>query len=142
MNNTKIDSKNSAIIQNNNYKLDEKEVLKTKKNEKSDKLSRAMNRIKKKNQSLIVSDSLNFESSKFVSQIYSKGKSDTIKYAKSGKIMDIAKQLERQIGKGENETEEKVSESKNENTNIVDIITTQPIIKKKKRNKINFIYDD
>ena len=144
LNNTKINTQNSVNIEINKFKLEEKEELKAKKNEKSDKLSRAMNRIKKKNQSIVISNSGNSELSKSVCQIYTKGRSDTVRYAKSGKIMDIAKQLERQIGKGENEKEEKTKENKNENenTNIVDIISTQPIIKKKKRNKINFIYDD
>ena len=143
-NNNKINTQNSANIENNNFKIEEKEELKTKKNEKSDKLSRAMNRIKRKNQSIVVADSGISDLSKSVNLTHTKGRSDTVRYAKSGKIMDIAKQLERQMGKGENEKEEKISENKNEkeNTNIVDMISTQPIIKKKKRNKINFIYND
>ena len=101
-----------------------------------------MNRIKRKNQSIIESELIKSESFRDNILFQNKGKSDIFKYSKSGKIMEIAKKLELQRAKEEKSIEENPEENKKENSNIVDIITTAPIIKKKKKKKINFDYDD
>ena len=57
--------------------------------------------------------------------------------------MDIAKKLEKQINKSEDNTNKNSETKKNENSNLVEIISTQPVIKnKKKKKKINFVLDD
>ena len=99
-----------------------------------------MNRIKRKNQSKVESEILNLDSFQAIENIRQKGRSDTVRYTKSGKIMDIAKKLEMQMTKGEDTIEEKVEENKN--SNVFDIVSVQPIIKKKKKNKIIFNYED
>ena len=132
-----LDLNNSKIIDkniNNNEKLD------IQKKEKSERLNRAMNRIKKKNQIKNQSEKINSESFKEGELILNKARSETTKYKKSGKIFDIAKKLEIQMTKEENIIDEKVDENKN--SNVLGIISMQPIIKKKKKNKINFNFDD
>ena len=132
-----LDLNNSKIIDkniNNNEKLD------IQKKEKSERLNRAMNRIKKKNQIKNQSEKINSEPFKEGELILNKAKSETTKYKKSGKIFDIAKKLEIQMTKEENIIDEKVDENKN--SNVLGIISMQPIIKKKKKNKINFNFDD
>ena len=132
-----LDLNNSKIIDkniNNNEKLD------IQKKEKSERLNRAMNRIKKKNQIKNQSEKINSESFKEGELILNKASSETTKYKKSGKIFDIAKKLEIQMTKEENIIDEKVDENKN--SNVLGIISMQPIIKKKKKNKINFNFDD
>ena len=124
-------------IKNNNITED----LTVKKSQKSERLNRAMNRIKRKNQSIIESELIKSESFRDNILFQNKGKSDTLKYSKSGRIMEIAKQLELQRAKEVKSIEENPEENKKENSNIVDIITTAPIIKKKKKKKINFDYD-
>ena len=99
-----------------------------------------MNRIKRKNQSKVESEILNSESLKEIANIRQKGRSDTVRYNKSGKIMDIAKKLEMEMTKGESPVKEKVEEHKN--ATVLDIVSVQPIIKKKKKNKIIFNYED
>ena len=126
-------------IKNNNITED----LTVKKSQKSERLNRAMNRIKRKNQSIIESELIKSESFRDNILFQNKGKSDIFKYSKSGKIMESAKKLELQKrAKEEKSIEENPKENKKENSNIVDIITTAPIIKKKKKKKINFDYDD
>ena len=132
-----LDLNNSKIIDkniNNNEKLD------IQKKEKSERLNRAMNRIKKKNQIKNQSEKINSESFKEGELILNKARTETTKYEKSGKIFDIAKKLEIQMTKEENIIDEKVDENKN--SNVLGIISMQPIIKKKKKNKINFNFDD
>ena len=132
-----LDLNNSKIIDkniNNNEKLD------IQKKEKSERLNRAMNRIKKKNQIKNQSEKINSESFKEGELILNKARTETTKYKKSGKIFDVAKKLEIQMTKEENIIDEKVDENKN--SNVLGIISMQPIIKKKKKNKINFNFDD
>ena len=105
-------------------------------------MNRAMDRIKRKNQSKVEADLAKSESLQTIIKIHSKGRSETVRYAKSGKIMDIAKKLEMQMGKGDSENSNKIIENKDENSNIVEIVSAQPIIKKKKKNKIIFNYED
>ena len=105
-------------------------------------MNRAMDRIKRKNQSKVEAELAKSESLQTIMKIHSKGRSETVRYAKSGKIMDIAKKLEMQMGKGDSENSNKIIENKDENSNIVEIVSAQPIIKKKKKNKIIFNYED
>ena len=93
-----------------------------------------MNRIKKKNQIKNQSEKINSESFKEGELILNKARTETTKYKKSGKIFDIAKKLEIQMTKEENIIDEKVDENKN--SNVLGIISMQPII------KINFNFDD
>ena len=58
----------------------ENEQLDIKKKDKSDRLNRAMNRIKRKNQSKVESEILNSESLKEIANIRQKGRSDTVRY--------------------------------------------------------------
>ena len=120
----------------------EKQELKQNKNLKSERMNRAMDRIKRKNQSKVEAELAKSESLQTIMKIHSKGRSETVRYAKSGKIMDIAKKLEMQMGKGDSENSNKIIENKDENSNIFEIVSAQPIIKKKKKNKIIFNYED
>ena len=71
-----------------------------------------------------------------------KGRSDTVRVGRSGRILDIAKKLEMQMNNNEDNANKKIEAKKKENSNLVEIISTQPIIKnKKKKKKINFEFD-
>ena len=71
-----------------------------------------------------------------------KGRSDTVRVGRSGRILDIAKKLELQMNNNEDNANKKIETKKKENSNLVEIISTQPIIKnKKKKKKINFEFD-
>ena len=71
-----------------------------------------------------------------------KGRSDTVRVGRSGRILDIAKKLEMQMNNNEDNANKKIETKKKENSNLVEIISTQPIIKnKKKKKKINFEFD-
>ena len=141
LNNLNLNKENQSNIENNK-KTEEKQELKQNKNLKSERMNRAMDRIKRKNQSKVEAELAKSESLQTIMKIHSKGRSETVRYAKSGKIMDIAKKLEMQMGKGDSENSNKIIENKDENSNIVEIVSTQPIIKKKKKNKIIFNYED
>ena len=140
-NNDNVNKKSDENSKNTNaIKSKENEQIDTKTNSKNDRLNRAMNRIKRKNQSKVESEIVNPDSFQVIENFRQKGRSDTVRYTKSGKIMDIAKKLEMQMTKGEDTIEEKVEENKN--SNVFDIVSVQPIIKKKKKNKIIFNYED
>jgi hypothetical protein len=141
LNNLNLNKENQSNIENNK-KTEEKQELKQNKNLKSERMNRAMDRIKRKNQSKVEAELAKSESLQTIMKIHSKGRSETVRYAKSGKIMDIAKKLEMQMGKGDSENSNKIIENKDENSNIVEIVSAQPIIKKKKKNKIIFNYED
>ena len=141
LNNLNLNKENPSNIENSK-KTGEKQELKQNKDLKSERMNRAMDRIKRKNQSKVEADLVKNESLQTIMKIHSKGRSETVRYAKSGKIMDIAKKLEMQMGKGDSENLNKIIENKDENSNIVEIVSTQPIIKKKKKNKIIFNYED
>ena len=141
LNNLNLNKENPPNIENNK-KTEEKKESKQNNNLKSERMNRAMDRIKRKNQSKVEADLAKSESLQTIMKIHSKGRSETVRYAKSGKIMDIAKKLEMQMGKGDSENSNKIIENKDENSNIVEIVSAQPIIKKKKKNKIIFNYED
>ena len=141
LNNLNLNKENQSNIENNK-KTEEKKESKQNNNLKSERMNRAMDRIKRKNQSKAEADLAKNESLQTIMKIHSKGRSETVRYAKSGKIMDIAKKLEMQMGKGDSENSNKIIENKDENSNIVEIVSAQPIIKKKKKNKIIFNYED
>ena len=141
LNNLNLNKENPSNIEINK-KTEEKQELKQNKNLKSERMNRAMDRIKRKNQSKVEAELAKSESLQTIMKIHSKGRSETVRYAKSGKIMDIAKKLEMQMGKGDSENSNKIIENKDENSNIVEIVSAQPIIKKKKKNKIIFNYED
>ena len=141
LNNLNLNKENQSNIENNK-KTGEKQELQQNKDLKSERMNRAMDRIKRKNQSKVEADLVKNESLQTIMKIHSKGRSETVRYAKSGKIMDIAKKLEMQMGKGDSENSNKIIENKDENSNIVEIVSAQPIIKKKKKNKIIFNYED
>ena len=141
LNNLNLNKENQSNIENNK-KTEEKKESKQNNNLKSERMNRAMDRIKRKNQSKVEAELAKSESLQTIMKIHSKGRSETVRYAKSGKIMDIAKKLEMQMGKGDSENSNKIIENKDENSNIVEIVSAQPIIKKKKKNKIIFNYED
>jgi hypothetical protein len=141
LNNLNLNKENPSNIENNK-KTGEKQELKQNNNLKSERMNRAMDRIRRKNQSKVEAELAKSESLQTIMKIHSKGRSETVRYAKSGKIMDIAKKLEMQMGKGDSENSNKIIENKDENSNIVEIVSAQPIIKKKKKNKIIFNYED
>ena len=141
LNNLNLNKENQSNIENNK-KTEEKQELKQNKNLKSERMNRAMDRIKRKNQSKVEAELAKSESLQTIMKIHSKGRSETVRYAKSGKIMDIDKKLAMQMGKGDSENSNKIIENKDENSNIVEIVSAQPIIKKKKKNKIIFNYED
>ena len=137
-NQSNINNTDNNIIKNE-IKPKEKEETTAKKNMASDRMNRAMNRLKRKNQSKVEPDVINPDSFGEVKRF----RAETVSYKKSGKIMNIAKQLERQMTQQGNIIEETHEENKNESSkNILDVISTQPTIKKKKMNKINFNYDE
>ena len=141
LNNLNLNKENPSSIENNK-KTEEKKESKQNNNLKSERMNRAMDRIRRKNQSKVEAELAKSESLQTIMKIHSKGRSETVRYAKSGKIMDIAKKLEMQMGKGDSENSNKIIENKDENSNIVEIVSAQPIIKKKKKNKIIFNYED
>ena len=126
-------------------KNEEKKELNLKKDEKSEKINRAINRIRRKNQS-IISDSniINSEEFQDLRSTRTRVRSDTVNYGKSGKILNIAKKLELQMNKGDDNDNQNIEPKKNENqnSNLVGVISKQPIIKKKKKkSKINFEFE-
>ena len=142
--NNKISNMTKTELNNDEKKSEEKKEELNTKNEKLEKLNRAMNRIRRKNQSLISdSNQLNTEEYPEFQNYQTKRRFDTVRIGKSGKILDIAKKLEKQINKSEDNTNKNIETKKNENSNMVEIISTQPVIKnKKKKKKINFVLDD
>ena len=101
---------------------------------KSRRLTKAMDRIRKRTQTQGKNSRPNFF--QFQNKINNK---ENYEYKQSGKIMEIAKKLERQMTKGEDNTENEIKEEENTNSNdILNIISKQKIIKKKKRSKVDF----
>ena len=92
-------------------KNEEKKELNLKKDEKSEKINRAMNRIRRKNQS-IISDSniINSEEFQDLRSTRTRVRSDTVNYGKSGKILDIAKKLELQMNKGDDNDNQNIEQ--------------------------------
>ena len=132
---------------NNNLKNSEEKKEESNKNdkneEKSEKFNRAINRIRRKNQSIMPDSNLiNSDEYLELQKYRAKGRSDTVRVGRSGRILDIAKKLEMQMNNNEDNTNKKIEAKKKENSNLVEIISTQPIIKnKKKKKKINFEFD-
>ena len=101
---------------------------------KSRRLTKAMDRIRKRTQTQGKNSRPNFF--QFQNKINNK---ENYEYKQSGKIMEIAKKLERQMTKGEDNTENEIKEEENTNSNdILNIISKQKIIKKKKKSKVDF----
>ena len=147
LNNPKIENKNPnpPINLNNNNNMPTSNV-KSEQNEdkyleedfekynKSRRLTKAMDRIRKRTQTQGKNSRPNFF--QFQNKINNK---ENYEYKQSGKIMEIAKKLERQMTKGEDNTENEIKEEENTNSNdILNIISKQKIIKKKKKSKVDF----
>ena len=105
-------------------------------NKKIERASRAMNRIKRKNQSQIEnSNKIAPEIFNALQSFENKNTKGEVKYRQSLRIMEIAKYLEREITKQDiNENKEKEigkndnnKKTKYINSNIVDIISLKPI---------------
>ena len=146
INNDNILIPNTDKIQLNNNEKNSKEKKEesNKNSEKSDKVNRAINRIRRKNQSIVPDSNLiNSDENQELQKYRAKGRSDTVRVGRSGRILDIAKKLEMQMNNNEDNVNKKIETKKNENSNLVEIISTQPIIKnKKKKKKINFEFDN
>ena len=124
---------------------EKKKELNLNKDDKSQKLNRAMNRIGRKNQSIVAnSNIINSEEFQDLISNRSRGRSDTVNFGKSGKILDIAKKLELQMNKGDDNDDRNIEPKKNEiSNNLITVISKQPIVKKKKKkSKINLEYED
>ena len=147
LNNPKIENKNPnpPINLNNNNNMPTSNV-KSEQNEdkyleedfekynKSRRLTKAMDRIRKRTQTQGKNSRPNYF--QFQNKINNK---ENYEYKQSGKIMEIAKKLERQMTKGEDNTENEIKEEENTNSNdILNIISKQKIIKKKKKSKVDF----
>ena len=117
-------------------------------NKKIERASRAMNRIKRKNQSQIEnSNKIAPEIFNALQSFENKNTKGEVKYRQSLRIMEIAKYLEREITKQDINVNKEKEIGKNDNniktkyinSNIVDIISLKPIDnKKKKKNRISF----
>ena len=113
---------------------------------KVERASRAMNRIRKKNQTVI--DKNNEISNNIFNALQNLDNKGEIKYRQSFKIMEIAKKLEKEITKqdeNEKENEEKQNDNDNDNntkyrnSSVIEIISLKPIDnKKKKKHRISF----
>ena len=113
---------------------------------KVERESRAMNRIRKKNQTVI--DKNNEISNNIFNALQNLDNKGEIKYRQSFKIMEIAKKLEKEITKqdeNEKENEEKQNDNNNDNntkyrnSSVIEIISLKPIDnKKKKKHRISF----
>ena len=128
---------NNKINNSNNDKLNKK-ILRT---------SRAMNRIKKNNQNEN-DNKIKPEILNSLQNLENRNSKRGVKYRQSFRIMEIAKQLEREIIKqdsDENREKEKKDEEKSinkkyRNSCVIDIISNKPIDnKKKKKNRISFM---
>ena len=117
-------------------------------NKKIERASRAMNRIKRKNQSQIEnSNKIAPEIFNALQSFENKNTKGEVKYRQSLRIMEIAKYLERETTKQDINVNKEKEIGKNDNniktkyinSNIVDIISLKPIDnKKKKKNRISF----
>ena len=113
---------------------------------KAERASRAMNRIRKKNQTVI--DNNNEISNNIYNVLQNFENKGEVKYRQSLRIMEIAKKLEKEITK-QDENDKKEEEIQNDNNDdnntkyrnscVIDLISLKPIdSKKKKKNKIGF----
>ena len=135
-------SKTTETKKNNNNNINNNEN----KLKKQASASRAMNRIKKRNQTVNLMNSEVLEA--LENYTYNNSGKGGNEYRQSFRIMEIAKKLEREITKQGLIDDNKDKEVKQENNNdiknnekndIVDIISKKPInTKKKKKNKIEF----
>ena len=104
-----------------------------------------MNRIGRKNKSIETdSNIINSEKFQALPSMKSRGSSDSVNYGKSGKILDIAKKLELQMNKGDDNDNQNIEPKENEGSGgLITVISKQPIIKKKKKkSKINLEYEN
>ena len=129
-------------------KKDNNNINNDKFNKKIERASRAMNRIKHRNQTQIENNNkIAPEIFNTLESLENKNTKGEVKYRQSLRIMEIAKNLEREITKQDvNENKEKEIKKNDNNTNtnyinsnVLDIISLKPIDnKKKKKNRISF----
>ena len=120
-------------------------------NKKAERASRAINRIRKRNKSQVdIPNTIGSNIMQALQNIEKKKSNKEINYRQSFKIMEIAKQLEREITKQdfEDKKDNEIKKENNDNNNNVnyrdsisiDIISNKPIDnKKKKKQRISFI---
>ena len=120
-------------------------------NKKAERASRAINRIRKRNKSQVdIPNTIGSNIMQALQNIEKKKSNKEINYRQSFKIMEIAKQLEREITKQdfEDKKDNEIKKENNDNNNnlnyrdsiSIDIISNKPIDnKKKKKQRISFI---
>ena len=129
-------------------KKDNNNINNDKFNKKIERASRAMNRIKHRNQTQIENNNkIAPEIFNTLESLENKNTKGEVKYRQSLRIMEIAKYLERETTKQDINVNKEKEIGKNDNniktkyinSNIVDIISLKPIDnKKKKKNRISF----